>query len=143
MTELIIASASLRSTEPVSGVSLEGYVKCLKDGQPLPRFPEELSIDPANADPTSSLAVRYRWLRSPDTVENGKGHVCHIHPERPGSYYCGFWKSEYSAYGYPFSDACHCSLDCFQRNWKLQMTYWEKAQAAKYAATEGVCLECL
>lgn len=137
MSDLSIATVSLASKEPVSGVSLDAYVKCRRNGETVHSFQEEDGTEPLSADPASPFGVRYRWLRSPDTAENGKRHVCHIHPERPGAYYCGFWKSEYSAYGYPFSDACHCSLECFQRSWKLQLTYWEKAQAAKQAAAEG------
>jgi hypothetical protein len=137
MSDFSIASASLRSTEPVSGVSLDSYVKCRKNGDILHQFCEEETVESSQVDFNSSFAVRYRWLRSPDTAETGKGHVCHIHPDRPAAYNCGFWKSEYSMYGYPFSDACHCSLDCFQRNWKLQLTYWEKAQTAKQQNAEG------
>lgn len=131
-----IVSASLRSCDPASGVTLDSYVKCRRDSEVLHTFPEEETLD-ARSGSRDAFAVRYRWLRSPDTAESGKGHVCHIHPDRPGSYYCGFWKSEYSLYGYPFSDACHCSLDCFQRHWKLQLTYWEKAQNAKQQSLEG------
>lgn len=141
--EFQIAAASLRSTEPVSGVSLDSYVKCRVNGELVHQFPEEqqqLTEEKAapDADSKQPFCVRYRWLRSPDTAETGKDHVCHIHPDRPSTYFCGFWKSEYSMYGYPFADACHCSLDCFQRNWKLQLTYWEKAQAAKRQSNEGV-----
>lgn len=134
-----IVSAQLRSCDPASGVTLDSYVKCRRDSEVLHTFPEEEALD-GRSGGRDAFAVRYRWLRSPDTAESGKGHVCHIHPDRPGAYYCGFWKSEYSLYGYPFSDACHCSLDCFQRHWKLQLTYWEKAQAAKQQSLEGAVL---
>jgi hypothetical protein len=138
MSSLSIATAQLRSGEPVSGVTLETYVKCRKDNEVLHHFIEEEAIDQTHAVRRHDFAVRYRWLRSPDAAETGKGHVCHIHPDRPVSYYCGFWKSEYNNYGYPFSDACHCSLDCFKRHWKLQLAYWEKAQNAKKQSLESV-----
>lgn len=34
-------------------------------------------------------------------------------------------------YNYPFSRACHCSVECFKRHWQLQLQYWDKAQKAK------------
>lgn len=133
MRDFAIASAQLRSTEPVSGVRLESYVKCRVASETVHQFAEEQTGDAASTD----FAVRYRWLRSPESADAANEQVCHIHPDRPGAIYCGFWKSEYSLYGYPFSDACHCSIECFQRNWRLQLTYWEKVQSAKQLASAG------
>ena len=135
MSEFSITSAQLRSSEPVSGCSIVSYVKCRVNGDVVNQFAEEETSEAGQSD--MQYAVRYRWLRSPETSETGQRHNCHIHQNRPGKYYCGFWKSEYSMWGYPFSDACHCSIECFRRHFHLHLQYYENVQTRRKQVADG------
>jgi hypothetical protein len=141
MSGFSIASAQLPAGEaPVFGVPLEPYVKCRTNNDVVHHFVEEEVLDASTNDSGTGFAVRYRWLRSPDAAENGRGHVCHIHPDRPAAYCSGFWRSEYGNYGYPFSHACHCSLECFKQHWRMQLEYYQRAQEAKEQNAEGATI---
>lgn len=136
MTDVAIVSVQLQS-EPVSGVPLEAYVKCEKNGRPVQLACVDGSCDGSatNGGHGDSPGLQFRWFRSSECVESTAW--CHFHPERKATLYCGFWKSELISYGYMFDQACHCSVECFLAQFHVQLRYWEKAQAAKQRSGKG------
>lgn len=134
MAHLSIASVQLQVREPVAGVTLEAYVKC--EGG-LVNWDEDEADQPFS-ESSSSFAVRCRWFRacvSDDRVSSSS--VCHFHPDRPATFYCGFWRTELSSYGYVYAHACHCSLECFTEHFQVQRAYWERAHVAKKQSADG------
>lgn len=138
MASLSIASVQLQVREPVVGVTLEAYVKCERSQGGQISWDED-EAEQHLGDTANDYAVRFRWFRacaSEDRVSCSS--VCHFHPDRPATFYCGFWKSELSSYGYVYAHACHCSIDCFSEHFQVQKAYWERAYDAKRLYTEGV-----
>jgi hypothetical protein len=131
----------LQVREPVAGVTLEAYVKCDGTQAGLMLWDDD-ELDQGPVDPSAHFAVRCRWFRanvSDDRVTSSS--VCHFHPDRPAAFYCGFWKTELSSYGYMFAHACHCSLECFAEHFQVQRAYWERAHDAKLQSAEGTYLK--
>lgn len=137
MADVAIVSVQLQS-EPVSGVPLEAYVKCEKNGRHVQLACVDGSCDGSATDSGhgDGPGLQFRWFRSSECVESTAW--CHFHPERKATLYCGFWKSELIAYGYMFDQACHCSVECFLAQFHVQLRYWEQAQAAKQRSGKGI-----
>ena len=138
MACLSIASVQLQVREPVAGVTLEAYIKC-EGAQGAPVNWDGDEADQPAADP--AFAVRCRWFRAcvgDDRVTCSTN--CHFHPDRPATFYCGFWRTELSSYGYVYAHACHCSLECFAEHFQVQREYWERAHDAKKQSADGTPL---
>lgn len=137
MSNTRIGSVQLQVREPVAGVTLDVYVRFA--GGPVlgSKNSEDQTLETLGDCSGEQTLLRYRWYRASDTDHRVDSTVyCHIHPSRPAAFYCGFWKSELSSYGYLFPHACHCSLKCFQEHFQLQRRFWEKAQSAKKNTSE-------
>jgi hypothetical protein len=128
MAQLSITSVQLQVGEPVAGVTLEAYVKC-EGGQ----FSwDDDGVEQSVLEPSSTFSVRCRWFRACVSDDHIRASIsCHFHPDRPASFYCGFWKTELSAYGYVYAHACHCSLECFSEHFHVQRAYWQQANDAR------------
>lgn len=140
-TKFRIGSVQLQVREPVAGVTLDAYVKCSAGASSCHQSCEDNALDQTSEVSVDQSLLRYRWYRAADTEHHiGSTVYCHIHPNRPAAFYCAFWKSELTPYGYIFPQACHCSLTCFQQHFHLQRRFWERAHSAKIRTAESKAL---
>lgn len=134
MSRLVIAQVQVLPSEPVVGVTLEAYTKCDHGNKARQvRWDDATSGHASLGDSSENLGLRHQWLRSIDYRET----VCVVHPDRTATVSCAFWRPDLAPYGYTYSDACHCNLDCFCSNFHLQRQHLEKAEQALRRSIEG------
>lgn len=135
MSGFILAQVQVLPSEPVVGVTLEAYTKCERGNKAQQIRCEDEAIGVTHVgDAIELVGLRHQWLRSIDYREA----FCVVHPERPATVSCAFWRPDLAPYGYTFSDACHCSLDCFCLHFQLQRQQLEQAEQALRHSTEGM-----
>lgn len=136
MSGFVFAQVQVLPAEPVVGVTLEAYIKCERGStsQHL-RCEDDVNGTAHIGDAVELVGLRHQWLRSIDY----RDAFCVVHPDRPATVSCAFWRPDLAPYGYTYSDACHCSLECFCSHFQLQRQQLEQAEQALKRSTEGAC----